>query len=172
MAETLLYSRGMSLQALEEGHVKNFLPHISEENIEELRRIYGLSPEVAFAMILEWEGQYAVVRGGEVLAITGISEDGVPGEGIMWAMFSSKMKRNFVRFARASIDLIDFYQEHFLVINCNVWMQNHSMIQWLTFLEFCPEYEFVKNGETMISLSRTCVNPNIELVTKSRPVIH
>jgi len=168
MGKPVLKSRGLLLEPITVRHVDLFMADISVETAIEFDRVYNVEPLQALLDLVDVDGQYAVTRNGSVLCLTGIWEEDEGG--LMWAVFTNEMKRNFVRFARASSDLIDFYMMGKDFLACDVWVKSGMIMQWLAMLDFKPHSEYWRNEERLI---RFCCNErNIDLPSEQRPVIH
>ena len=90
----------------------------------------------------------------------------------MWAVFTESMKKSWVRFARASIDLIDFYHHFYEEISCQIWTQNEMIAQWLAHLGFEPDSFFQSGRIEMIEFVR-CKSEETNVYSfLSRPVMH
>jgi len=171
MDDIIIESRGMELHQMVEQHVLAFIPNISAENKREFAEVYELDPQKSLLRFVDIPGNYAVVRNGKVLALTGVHtmDD---GEGMMWALFAEDMKKQFVRFVRASTDLIQFYHSIYPVLNCDVWIENAMIHQWLALLEFHPEFGYEQNGQQIVRAVRYCSEDETELSSGQRPVVH
>lgn len=171
MAEPVLQSRGMELHLLTERHVREFIADISPENQREFDEVYNRDPRQALLAAVGENGVFAVLYRGKTLAITGVFEDSM-GDGVMWALFTNAMKKNFVRFARASEQLLDYYHDHFPTLVCNVWGENHMIHQWLIHLGFQPEFTYAHNNQELVRFVRYCEVVDISLPFGQRPVFH
>jgi len=87
-------------------------------------------------------------------------------------VFAEDMKNQFVRFVRASTDLIQFYHSIYPVLNCDVWIENAMIHQWLALLEFHPEFGYEQNGQQIVRAVRYCSEDETELSSGQRPVVH
>ena len=167
MDKVLLRSHGLELVKLQPEHIREFRHFISEENIKELDVIYNIDIQDALQSAVLRDMTFAVLKGKEVLAITGIDE------GYMWSLFSKKMPLYWVRFARASRALIDFYHHFYDDIECIVWSENETILQWLLHLNFeVTEIEELSNSETLVHFVRCkSYGDNVHSLA-SRPVMH
>lgn len=171
MDDPVIQSRGMELHRLAKRHVDEFLDDISIENQREFDELYRRDPAEALLAAIGEEGVFAVVRGGKTLAITGVFEDSM-GDGVMWALFTESMKKSFVRFVRASEQLLDYYHERFPTLVCNVWTENHMIHQWLAHLGFQAELVYAHNDQELVRFVRYCEVIEISLPFGQRPVFH
>jgi hypothetical protein len=171
MDNPILSSRGMDLLTMTGRHVYEFVANMSVENQKEFAEVYELDPQKSLLRFVDIPGNYAVVRNGKVLALTGVHtmDD---GEGMMWALFTKDMKKQFVRFVRASTDLIQFYHSIYPVLNCDVWIESVMIHQWLALLEFHPEFGYEQNGQQIVRAVRYCSEDETELSSGQRPVVH
>jgi len=128
-------------------HVFSFQPH--KHSKKELRTIYRKDLKEAVIQRMNLNECYAVVDADNVYAITGIAPDGM-----MWCVFSSLIDSNFVKMARASRTLIEFYHERFPTIVCDIWEKNHMITQWLAFLGFGPMWTYTVDDYTLIRFVR------------------
>ena len=168
----LIESRGLCLVKLTPELVDSFMLDISHENVIEFRKVYRESPGPALKAALASGSShcFAVTKDGVPLAITGIVD--MNGDGLMWAVFANALKKNFVSFARASTDLVEFYHRQFPTLICDVWIKNEAIIQWLTYLGFDLEFGFAHNGQDMVRFAHSCRNVNSIVTSIQRPVIH
>jgi hypothetical protein len=165
-----LESRGLALVKLTPELVDSFAP--SRENVKEFAEVYKEDPALALRAVAKSNKahSFAVVKGEQPLAITGIVD--LHGEGLIWAVFSNELHKNFVSFARASLDLMEFYNRQFPTLVCDVWAQNEMIIQWLCYLRFEPDFGFTHNGHEMIRFVRSCSDKKSVVTSIQRPVIH
>ena len=163
-----LKSRGLKLEKLTVRHVDLFMMDISTETAKEFEFVYELEPYNAFLDLVGFDGQYAITKDGHVLGLSGVWEE--EEGGLMWAVFTNEMKRNFVKFARASKDLRDFYLSKYDQVFCAVWSESHMIMQWLAFLGFTPCDQHWQNGQTLIRFC--CKRDKSDLPSGQRPVIH
>lgn len=161
-------SRGLRLAPLTPEHILSF--KMSKENVREFAEVYKENPIHSLLEASKDPGTYAVLKGDEVLAITGIVN--MRGEGLVWALFSQNMRKHFVRFARASEDLMEMHHQTYTTLVCDIWIQSTAIAQWLVFLGFEPEFEFQHNGQQMVRFVRCCAEVDYELPFGQRPVLH
>lgn len=161
-------SRGLKLVKLEPEHVFAF--KMSKENVREFEVVYQQDPIQSLLEASRHPGSFAVVKDGKVLAITGIVD--AKGEGLIWSLFSFEMRNNFIRFARASMDLMEAYHQEYTTLVCDIWVENKMIAQWLAFLGFEPEFGFTHNGADMVRFVRCCGDFEYELPFAQRPVLH
>jgi hypothetical protein len=168
----ILESRGLSLIRLTPELVNSFVPNLSGENVKEFAEVYREDPKLALKAVAASKKahSFAVMKGEEPLAITGVVD--LHGEGLIWAVFSNELRRGFVSFARASLDLMAFYNRQFPTLICDVWAQNEMIIQWLCYLGFDPDFAFEHNGHEMIRFVRSCPDNKSVVTSGQRPVIH
>ena len=167
MDKPVIESHGLGLYALKPKHIMPLCDDLSQENLKELEEVYQIDPLEALLGLLGRQMVFVVERNGKVLAITGIDD-----EGVMWAMFTESMKKNWVRFARASIDLIDFYHHFYHRIHCQIWAKNEMIVQWLTHLGFEIDSMFQSGDIDMIEFVR-CKSAKSNVYSfLSRPVMH
>jgi hypothetical protein len=160
--------RGLRVVSLKEEHVLQF--KMSKENVEEFATVYKQDPIAALLGVTNHHGSFAVLKNDKVLAITGIVD--MRGKGLIWSLFSEDMRHNFINFARASEELMDVYHDAYTTLVCDVWAKNHSIMQWLAFLGFEPEFEFTHNGAHMVRFVRCCGEVDYEIPFGQRPVLH
>lgn len=165
MADVVLNSHGLDLVKLKPSHIFPFLKDLSDENKREFLEVYDSDPLECLLDCLNDKMAYAIVRGNTPLAITGITE-----EAQMWALFSKYMKMNWIRFARASPDLIGFYHLFYKNISCNVWTESDMIIQWLGYLEFKPI--LLSKESNILHFVRCKSDKNNTNSLVSRPVMH
>ena len=144
-----------------------FYEDLSEENIRELNEAYGVDPLQALLELMTRKMVFVVERNGQPLAITGIDD-----EGCMWSLFAKSMKKSWIRFCRASPDLIKFYHHFFDEITCQVWSENEMIHQWLVHLDFEVDALIKANGVEFVQFVR-CKNEKTNVYSfLSRPVMH
>lgn len=165
-------SRELELVELLPEMVPGFVENLSPENVREFKEVYQSDPGSELLLMAENRNQksYAVVQGDKVLAVTGIVD--MRGEGLIWALFSKDLRRSFVRFARASMTLMDFYHKDYSTLVCDIWVENDMIAQWLSFLDFEPELEFTHNNKPMMRFVRYCTNDEHKIPFAQRPVLH
>ena len=170
MDKVVLQSHGLSLVVARESHVAKFLEDLSDENKREFSELYESDPLVEVPKLFDFNQiAYVVVFREEILALTGIDENGV-----MWSLFSKKMKNNFLRFARATESLMDYYHKIHEYIVCHVWTENKEICQWLVFAGFIP-VSMHKHPSSNLKLVEFvhCNSEENNLSSKSlRPVMH
>jgi hypothetical protein len=167
MADSVLKSHGLDLVKLKPAHIFPFLKNLSDENVREFSDLYESDPLECLLECLKDKDEmvYAVVKGDEPLAITGISN-----EAQMWALFSKNMRQNWIRFARASPDLIGYYHLFHDQISCDVWTESNMILQWLAYLEFEPIF-LSKDSEILHFVRCKSDDNNVDSLI-SRPVMH
>jgi len=165
MGDVVLRSHGLSLVKLKPCHIFPFLQDMSIENKREFSELYKLDPLESLLQCLNDDMVFAVVKGDRPLAITGINEHSQ-----MWALFSKYMKQNWIRFARASPDLIGFYHLYHDQISCDVWTESDMIVQWLAYLEFEPI--FISKESNILHFVRCNLDSNNTNSRISRPVMH
>ena len=166
----LIESHGLALHKLRRKHIIPFYENLSTANIKELELAYGLDREKQLTMLLrsvDDQMVFAVTKGEKVLAITGLTE-----EGMMWSMFSKDMRKNWVSFARASPELIRYYHHFFDEIECRVWIRNGMIHQWLAHLGFEAIGMSGVDGVDFVHFVRCKeIQDNVHSLV-SRPVMH
>ena len=166
----LIESHGLALHKLRRKHIIPFYENLSTANIKELELAYGLDREKQLTMLLrsvDDQMVFAVTKGEKVLAITGLTE-----EGMMWSMFSKDMRKNWVSFARASPELIRYYHHFFDEIECRVWIRNGMIHQWLAHLGFEAVGMSGVDGVDFVHFVRCKeIQDNVHSLV-SRPVMH
>lgn len=160
--------RGLRAVKLTANHVLSF--KMSKENIREFAEVYKQDPIAALLEVSEHQSSFAVLKDDQVLAITGIVD--MRGEGLIWSLFSEDMRKHFVKFARASEQLMDIYHDAYTTLVCDIWVNSHMIAQWLAFLGFEPEFEFTHNGQNMVRFVRCCADVDYEIPFGQRPVLH
>lgn len=167
MGDPVIESHGLQLYPLKPKHIIPFHDDLSEENIKELRVVYKIDPLEALLELIGRQMVFVVERKGKPLAVTGIDEDGC-----MWALFSKSLKKNWVRFARASPELIRFYHHFYDELSCQVWTENEMILQWLVHLGFEAEILF-NSGDVEIAQFVRCKTEQSNVYSLlSRPVMH
>jgi len=167
MGDPVIESHGLQLYPLKPKHIIPFHDDLSEENIKELRVVYKIDPLEALLELIGRQMVFVVERKGKPLAVTGIDEDGC-----MWALFSKSLKKNWVRFARASPELIRFYHHFYDELSCQVWTENEMILQWLVHLGFETEILF-NSGDAEIAQFVRCKTEQSNVYSLlSRPVMH
>ena len=167
MGDPVIESHGLQLYPLKPKHIIPFHDDLSEENIKELRVVYKIDPLEALLELMGRQMVFVVERKGKPLAVTGIDEDGC-----MWALFSKSLKKNWVRFARASPELIRFYHHFYDELSCQVWTENEMILQWLVHLGFEAEILF-NSGDAEIAQFVRCKTEQSNVYSLlSRPVMH
>lgn len=169
-AKPLIESHGLALHKLRRKHIIPFYENLSTDNIKELEQAYGLDRENQLPMLLHLADEqmvFVVTKGEKILAMTGLTE-----EGMMWAMFSKDMHKNWVRFARASPELIRYYHHFFDEIECRVWIRNGMIHQWLAHLGFEAIGMSGVDGVDFVHFVRCKENQDNVHSLMSRPVMH
>lgn len=167
MDDPLLRSHGLELVKLQPRHIMSFYQNMSDENLREFGEVYELDPLEALKSTLHDQMVFAVTRNKEVLAITGVND------GLMWSLFSKNMRRNWVRFARASVSLINFYHHFYDEIECHVWTENEMIHQWLAHLGFEPVgISELLNSQKLVHFVRCKTTQDNVHSLLSRPVMH
>jgi len=173
MDELVLSYRGLDLLKATEDHIRKLVPNLSEPNIREFAELYQIDPlEAMLNMRQETALMFSVVRNGEVLGLTGLTPDEpIP---VMWSVFHKDMKKHWVKFARGSTKLVQYYHTFSPVLACEVWDQNEMIHYWLLSLGFEPEvhFEFGNGKLGVIRFTRT-QRPKVSVLSQTpRPVIH
>lgn len=163
----IIESHGLGLYRLEAKHIMPLHDDLSAENLRELEQVYDIDPLSALLDVLREQMTFVVERKGKPLAVTGIDQNG-----IMWAMFTESMKKNWIRFARASGDLVKFYHNFYDEIYCQVWSENEMILQWLSHLGF--EIQFIHDiGDIKMVQFVRCKSEQTNVYSLlSRPVMH
>lgn len=167
MGDPVIESHGLQLYPLKPKHIIPFHDDLSEENIKELRVVYKIDPLEALLELIGRQMVFVVERKGKPLAVTGIDEDGC-----MWALFSKSLKKNWVRFARASPELIRFYHHFYDELSCQVWTENEMILQWLVHLGFEAEILFNSDDAEIAQFVRCKTEQSNVYSLLSRPVMH
>lgn len=173
MDELVLSYRGLDLVKATEDHVDRFVPNLSPGNIREFAELYELDPHDSLKNMLHSDGvNYAVLKDGEPLAMTGLYPD-EPCP-VMWAMFHKDLRKHWIKFARASQQLIAYYHQFSPKIACEVWDQNEDIHYWLAALGFEPElhFQFGKSNKGVVRFTRVQVPTPSIYTQQPRPVIH
>ena len=167
----ILSSRGLDLVYFEKHHVIPVATTLSDENMRELDVIYGVEPVQALYDRACEVNTFAVERFGKPVAVTGYSlcED----HAHIWAVFTDELRRQWVRFARASEDLMKFYLELKPKLICDVWAENEMIIQWLLHLGFDAEEILLDaNGNKIVRFVRCSYEVDDVVNMAQRPTIH
>lgn len=171
MADCILESRGLKLVPFEQRHILPFIRNLSTENLREFETLYQISPLEALYDLAPDELVFVVEKDGKPIAMTGIvlRDD----SGMMWALFSNDLRKNWISFARASDLLIQFYHTMRETIYAEVWSENEMIHQWLAYLGFEPECFIEKeNGQSIIRFVRCQSEQNYVQGELLRPVLH
>lgn len=165
MREVLLEDRGLKLVSVLESDINPFVAEMEERGLADFEEIYHLSPLVALHARLEKPNMHAVMFGPEVVAMTGLDAGGV-----MWALFSTKMKEHRHKFLRASPSLVDYYQEIAgSDLEMHVPKRNGAIIQWAIFCGFLPENH--GGSKYLVRLVRCLPRKSVSENTH-RPAVH
>lgn len=167
MDEPVIQSHGLGLYPLRPKHIIPLYNDLSEENVRELQVVYKTDPLEALLQLINVQMVFVVERDGRPLAVTGIDE-----EGCMWALFTKSMKKNWVRFARASTELIRFYHHFYDEIYCQVWTENEMIHQWLAHLEFEADALIKTDNAELVQFVRCKTEETNVYSFLSRPVMH
>jgi hypothetical protein len=171
MADPILESRGLKLVPFHQRHILPFIRNMSAENLREFETLYEISPLEALYDLAPDELVFVIEKDDKPIAMTGIvlRED----SGMMWALFSNDLRKNWISFARASDMLIQFYHTIRETIYSEVWTENEMIHQWLAYLGFEPECLIEKqNGQSVIRFVRCQLESNYVQGDTSRPVLH
>lgn len=171
MADPILESRGLKLVPFHQRHILPFIRNMSAENLREFEALYEISPLEALYDLAPDELVFVIEKDDKPIAMTGIvlRED----SGMMWALFSNDLRKNWISFARASDMLIQFYHTIRETIYSEVWTENEMIHQWLAYLGFEPECLIEKqNGQSVIRFVRCQLESNYVQGDTSRPVLH
>ena len=171
MADCILESRGLKLVPFEQRHILPFIQNLSAENLREFETLYEVSPLEALYDLAPDELVFVIEKDGKPIAMTGIvlRDD----SGMMWALFSNDLRKNWISFARASDLLIQFYHTMRENIHAEVWSENEMIHQWLAYLGFEPECFIEKeNGQSIIRFVRCQSESNYVQGDLLRPVLH
>ena len=171
MADCILESRGLKLVPFEQRHILPFIQNLSAENLREFETLYEVSPLEALYDLAPDELVFVIEKGGKPIAMTGIvlRDD----SGMMWALFSNDLRKNWISFARASDLLIQFYHTMRETIHAEVWSENEMIHQWLAYLGFEPECFIEKeNGQSIIRFVRCQSDSKYVQGDLLRPVLH
>ena len=171
MADCILESRGLKLVPFEQRHILPFIQNLSAENLREFETLYEVSPLEALYDLAPDELVFVIEKDGKPIAMTGIvlRDD----SGMMWALFSNDLRKNWISFARASDLLIQFYHTMRETIYAEVWSENEMIHQWLAYLGFEPECFIEKeNGQSVIRFVRCQSEQNYVQGELLRPVLH
>ena len=167
MGDVILRSHGLELHRFKPVHVMPFYEQLSEENKREFKMAYELDPLEAILRSMQDQMVFVVMRGEKILALTGVDD------GCMWSMFSKEMPKYWVRFVRASHDLINYYHHFYDSIHCDVWTENEMIHQWLSHLGFGADtFISVENGQQLIRFVRCKTKQDNVHSFLSRPVMH
>jgi hypothetical protein len=171
MAKPIIEERGLRLVPLKAQHIAPFIADLSPENMREFESLYQISPAEALISCLEDPFVFAVKKGDEVVAVTGLFL--FTHDAVMWSLFSKNLRKHWISFARASRKLVDYYHTISENIRCEVWSENLMIHQWLLHLGFLPDSCLERpNGHTVIRFVRC--GPELKSVQTAspRPVLH
>lgn len=171
-ADVVLSSRGLNLVGLTCEIVERFVPRIAKASLEEFETVVQLDPRNTFMNLLTHDGCecYAIMSEDTPLALTGVTR--CADYDVMWVCFSEDLRKHFVKFMRASPDLITYYHQRYPELACDVWAKAQPMIEWLVMLDFEPEFEFAHNGHPMVHFVRYCSDEESVVTSPQRPVVH
>lgn len=167
MDKPLIEFEGLELWPLMPKHIFPFYENMSDETRHEFEFVYCIEPLRGLLDVLNDQMVYAVTQGDSVLSITGVDDAGV-----MWAIFSKDMRKNFKKFARGSFELIRFYHHFFPELRCIIWNESQMIYRWLQFIGFELEAE-VTDGRVDFFQFVRCKDyeDNVHSFV-SRPVMH
>ena len=171
MADCIIESRGLKLVPFEERHILPFIRNLSTENLREFETLYKISPLEALYDLGPDELVFVVEKDSKPIAMTGIilQDD----SGMMWALFSNDLRKNWISFARASDLLIQFYHSMRDTLYSEVWTENEMIHQWLAYLGFKPECFIEKeDGQSVIRFVRCQSDSEYVQAESLRPVLH
>lgn len=171
MADCIIESRGLKLVPFEERHILPFIRNLSTENLREFETLYKISPLEALYDLGPDELVFVVEKDSKPIAMTGIilQDD----SGMMWALFSNDLRKNWISFARASDLLIQFYHSMRETLYSEVWTENEMIHQWLAYLGFEPECFIEKeDGHAVIRFVRCQSDSEYVQAESLRPVLH
>lgn len=170
MAKAIVESRGLHLVALKPEHIRPFIDNMSNENLREFEIFYKMDPETEIPRLLESSSHaaFAVLLHGSPVALTGID-----CHGLMWALFSKDLPRNFAKFARASSRLMSFYHTYHDYLHCVVWAENAMICQWLGWLGFtATDTGKTEFGHDVIEFVHCNYGQDGSIYGASRPAMH
>ncbi len=171
MADCIIESRGLKLVPFEERHILPFIRNLSPENLREFETLYEISPLEALYDLSPDELVFVIEKDDKPIAMTGIILR--ENSGVMWALFSNDLRKNWISFARASEMLIQFYHTIRETIYSEVWTNNEMIHQWLVYLGFEPESFIEKpNGQSVVRFVRCQSNSEYVQAESLRPVLH
>lgn len=171
MAKAIIENRGLKIVPLEERHILPLAENLSPENLRELEVVYNVSVSEALSYLGPDELVFVVEREGNPVAVTGIvlREESL----MMWALFTTDLRKHWISFARASAELIKFYHTMRDTIHCEVWTENEMIHQWLVHLGFDPEcFIELQNGQSVVRFVRCQGEQEYVQRDTLRPVLH
>lgn len=167
MAKPILQRNGLELYEFRNSHVMPFHDDLSPESKKELRVAYEIEPLEALLSVINKDMAYTVMRDGHPLAMTGLES------GFMWALFGNGLRKNWLRFAKASPDLIQYYHGFEDKIACDIWSRSGTVAQWLAYLGFAPTLHLTSDsGHEFIRFVRCDGNVSYVHPQALRPVMH
>lgn len=144
------------------------MDNLSKENLREISELYEDTVERLLPDLMDREMSHVVKADGEVIAMCGVDQGGV-----MWTMFSKKIRKHWRSFVKASPELIQFYHAFYPTIYCNVWSENTFIHNWLIHLGFMPDVLLTDQNENITVHFVRCIDDTISIVSRSsRPVMH
>ena len=167
MARPIISSHGLELYQATDEDVGSLLASLSKENVREIDELYQTTPELLFDRLMGGEMIHSVKMNGEVVAISGIIE------GVMWSMFSKKIRKHWRLFVKASPDLVQFYHYFYPTLHCQVWSENVFVHNWLIHLGFVPDSLMTDHNENVPGDFVRCNSPTSGIFSPlSRPGMH
>lgn len=167
MARPIISSHGLDLYNTTDEDVGSLLGSLSKENLREISELYQTTPEEMFKRLMAGEMIHSVKMGDEVVALSGVID------GVMWSMFSRKIRKHWRLFVKASPDLIQFYHYFYPSLHCHVWSENVFVHNWLIHLGFVPDSLLTDSEQNVTVVFVRCNSPTSAIFSPiSRPVMH
>lgn len=167
MDKPLIKHGKFELHQLREADVLPFYLNLSSENVREFDVLYQRDP---YSALLEEAGQdmtHAVKIEDKAIAVTGVYQ------GVLWAMFSKDIKKNWRGLVRGSPKLISFYHQFFDKLECHIWVENEFTMNWLGHLGFeAKSIDLDDNDNPIVHFVRCNFKRNHVGSKPSRPVMH
>lgn len=121
---------------VERWHVDYVAEHMRDQDVEEARALYDLSPRQALDYSLASYGDHwTALFNGEPAAIFGVVPGTVLGTvGMLWMLGTPRLLRHSKLFAKSAKRVVDEMLERYDVLVNEAYANNTVTIRWLTWL--------------------------------------
>lgn len=172
MDKVLISHGSLEMVPMQKRHIIPLYGTLSNENLFEVRNIYKLDLMETLMSCLDMEDTFVIEKKSYPLAILGVNKI-THEKGIMWTMFSNKMKDNWFSFVKASPKLIRYLHTMYDEITVETWEGNNKMVEWLGWLGFdVIDVTSNEHGFNLIHFVRCNQDKKNVYAFPSRPVIH